>query len=73
MRRRCRNNSCAAGARWTIWLTPVQMKKGRPGTLVGVLAAPEDETTLTQILLRETTTLGGYLTCAGARPGAYGP
>ena len=47
----------AAGA-LDVWLTPVQMKKGRPGTLVGVLAAPEDEATLTQILLRETTTLG---------------
>lgn len=47
----------AAGA-LDVWLTPVQMKKGRPGTLVGVLAAPAHEAALTQILLRETTTLG---------------
>ena len=40
------------------WITPVQMKKGRPGTLVGVLAAPEDEAALTRILLHATTTLG---------------
>lgn len=47
----------AAGA-LDVWLTPVQMKKGRPGTLIGVLATPQDEPGLTHILLRETTTLG---------------
>jgi uncharacterized protein (TIGR00299 family) protein len=47
----------AAGA-LDVWLTPVQMKKGRPGTLVGVLAAPADEAALTRILLHATTTLG---------------
>jgi len=34
------------------------MKKGRPGMVLSVLARPEDEDRLTQILFSETTTLG---------------
>ncbi|MCB0131796.1 MAG: nickel pincer cofactor biosynthesis protein LarC [Caldilineaceae bacterium] len=41
-----------------VWLTPVQMKKGRPGTVVGVLAQPHDEAALVNVLLRSSTTLG---------------
>jgi uncharacterized protein (TIGR00299 family) protein len=37
---------------------PVQMKKGRPGILLTVLAAPADAETRSRILLTETTTLG---------------
>lgn len=37
---------------------PVQMKKNRPGMLLTVLARPEDADRLTQIIFRETTTLG---------------
>ena len=37
---------------------PVQMKKGRPGIIFTVLAAPSDTEALTRILLTETTTLG---------------
>ena len=37
---------------------PVQMKKGRPGMLLTILARPEDASRLTQILFTETTTLG---------------
>jgi len=37
---------------------PAQMKKGRPGVLVQVIAAPEKRDDLIGILLRETTTLG---------------
>jgi uncharacterized protein (TIGR00299 family) protein len=37
---------------------PAQMKKGRPGVLVQVLAAPEKRDELIAVLLRETTTLG---------------
>ncbi len=40
------------------WLRPVIMKKGRPGTEVCVLAAPEEEEALVKILGRETGTLG---------------
>jgi uncharacterized protein (TIGR00299 family) protein len=47
----------AAGAR-DVWLTPIQMKKGRPGVLLSVLAAEEQEARLVEVLLRETTTLG---------------
>src|SRR6185312_3753208 len=37
---------------------PVQMKKNRPGTLLSVLAKPEDSDKLAQIIFAETTTLG---------------
>lgn len=37
---------------------PVTMKKGRLGTLLTVLAKPEDEEALEKLLFRETTTLG---------------
>ena len=37
---------------------PVQMKKGRPGIVFTVLAAPAQAETLARILLTETTTLG---------------
>jgi uncharacterized protein (TIGR00299 family) protein len=47
----------AAGAR-DAWLTPIQMKKGRPAVLVSVLAPAGLEPALTDLLLRETTTLG---------------
>jgi hypothetical protein len=39
-------------------LTPVIMKKGRPGTLLTVLCAPEQATLFEGLILRETTTLG---------------
>ena len=38
--------------------TPVQMKKNRPGTLLTVLAKPEDADKLAHIIFAETTTLG---------------
>jgi pyridinium-3,5-bisthiocarboxylic acid mononucleotide nickel chelatase len=37
---------------------PVQMKKNRPGTLLTVLAKPDDAAKLTEIIFSETTTLG---------------
>jgi uncharacterized protein (TIGR00299 family) protein len=37
---------------------PVQMKKNRPGTLLTILAKPEDADQLAQIVFSETTTLG---------------
>jgi uncharacterized protein (TIGR00299 family) protein len=40
------------------WLTPVQMKKGRPGVLLSVLCAPGTEAGLRAVLWRETSTLG---------------
>lgn len=47
----------AAGAR-DAWLVPVQMKKGRPGIVVHVLAQPRDREALVEVLLRHTPTLG---------------
>lgn len=47
----------AAGA-LDVALSPLQMKKQRPGTLLSVVARPELEGVLSGILLRETTTLG---------------
>ncbi len=41
-----------------VMLTPVLMKKGRPGTLMTVLADPPDASAMEDLLLRETTTLG---------------
>jgi len=47
----------AAGA-VDAFYTPVQMKKGRPGTLVTVIAAPTRRQALIDILFRESTTIG---------------
>ncbi|SNS82740.1 hypothetical protein SAMN05421770_102474 [Granulicella rosea] len=41
-----------------VMLTPVIMKKGRPGSLLTVLCNPVDQDRFAQLLLRETTTLG---------------
>jgi hypothetical protein len=41
-----------------VWLTPVQMKKDRPGTVVEVLGRAEDAEALRAVLLRHSTTLG---------------
>jgi len=38
--------------------TPVQMKKNRPGTLLTILARPENEDHLRALLFRESSTLG---------------
>lgn len=47
----------AAGA-LDCWLVPVQMKKGRPATVLSVLARAADEQKLARLLLTDTTTLG---------------
>lgn len=47
----------AAGAH-DVWLTPVQMKKGRPGVVLSVLAPTSCQSQLCDLILRETTTLG---------------
>jgi uncharacterized protein (TIGR00299 family) protein len=39
-------------------IVPVQMKKGRPGVLLQVIAEPEKREALAALLFRETTTLG---------------
>ena len=47
----------AAGA-LDVWLTPVIMKKGRPGTQLSVLAEETRAEELRLVVLRETTTIG---------------
>jgi uncharacterized protein (TIGR00299 family) protein len=47
----------AAGA-MDVMLTPVIMKKGRPGTLLTVLCSAENQKKLERLILRETSTLG---------------
>ena len=41
-----------------VWLTPIQMKKGRPGTTLSLLCQRELRTPLIDLVLRESTTLG---------------
>jgi hypothetical protein len=47
----------AAGA-WDVFRVPVQMKKGRTGVQLTVLASPELLPALRDLLFRETTTIG---------------
>ena len=53
----------AVGRLWSagaldVSLTPIQMKKGRPGVLITVQSLPSDADQLETILFRETPTLG---------------
>lgn len=41
-----------------LYLTPVQMKKNRPGVLLSVICTRKEKQQLIDIILRETTTLG---------------
>ncbi len=47
-----------------VFYTPVQMKKGRPGVLVSVLARPDDREHLAHLLLLESGSLGCRWTMA---------
>jgi hypothetical protein len=40
------------------WLAPIQMKKGRPGVMVGALARAADRAAVESVLLAESTTIG---------------
>ena len=53
----CIGELFAAGA-LDVYTTPIQMKKNRPGVLIGVLCKPIQRDTLARILFRDTTTLG---------------
>jgi len=46
-----------AGAK-DVWLTSIQMKKGRPGVQISVTASKSDADSLTRILTRESSTIG---------------
>jgi uncharacterized protein (TIGR00299 family) protein len=47
----------AAGA-LEVFYSAVQMKKNRPGTLMTIVAKPEQREAMTEIVFRETTTIG---------------
>jgi uncharacterized protein (TIGR00299 family) protein len=47
----------AAGAR-DVFLSPIQMKKSRPGTLLRIIAEPALREKLAEIIFRETSTIG---------------
>jgi pyridinium-3,5-bisthiocarboxylic acid mononucleotide nickel chelatase len=48
-------------------LSPLQMKKNRPGSLLRVIALPEDQERLVQIVFAETSTLGLRVSSAERR------
>jgi len=50
--------ACTAAGAIDAWTVPIHMKKGRPGVMLSVLGAPEDERQLAETLLRHSTTLG---------------
>ena len=56
----------AAGA-LDAYVTPIVMKKGRPGHLITALAAPETMEAAVQVLLRDTTSLGCRITTVAKR------
>ena len=41
-----------------VYFTPIYMKKNRPGTKLSVIVHQEDETVISDLILRETSTLG---------------
>src|SRR5262245_30880998 len=47
----------AAGA-LEVFYVPVQMKKNRPGTLLTVISSPQKRSQMTDVIFRETTTIG---------------
>jgi len=49
---------CFEAGALDVWVVPVQMKKGRPGVVLSVLARPEAEAAVARVLLEETTALG---------------
>ena len=50
--------ACLRAGALDTWVEPIQMKKGRPGLLLSVLARPADEARLADTLLRHSSTLG---------------
>jgi uncharacterized protein (TIGR00299 family) protein len=49
---------CFEAGALDVWTVPVQMKKGRPGFVLTVLARPEAQAAIAQTLLEETSALG---------------
>ncbi|MGO9751319.1 MAG: nickel pincer cofactor biosynthesis protein LarC [Solirubrobacteraceae bacterium] len=50
--------ACTDAGALDAWITPVQMKKGRPGVILTAVVRPEHERTVAEAMLRHTSTLG---------------
>jgi hypothetical protein len=50
--------ACFAAGALDVWVTPVQMKKGRPGIVLAALARPADEQAVAEAMLVESGSLG---------------
>jgi len=61
---------CLAAGALDAWFTPIQMKKNRPGVKFSLLTMPDLVPALTELLLRETSTLGvRYTVCHRRKAG----
>jgi uncharacterized protein (TIGR00299 family) protein len=49
---------CFEAGALDVWTAPAQMKKGRPGFVLSVLARPEAQAGIARVLLEETSALG---------------
>ena len=49
---------CFAAGALDVWTVPVQMKKGRPGFILSVIARPAAEAAIARVLLEQTSALG---------------
>jgi hypothetical protein len=50
--------ACFAAGALDVWVTPTQMKKGRPGIVLSALARPDEEQAVAEAMLVESGTLG---------------
>jgi uncharacterized protein (DUF111 family) len=55
---------CFTAGALDVWLTPVQMKKGRPGFVLSALVGHDAEATVCEEILKHTTSLGLRVTKA---------
>ena len=54
--------ACFAAGALDVWVTPMQMKKGRPGILLSALAHPDDERAVAEAMFVESGTFGVRVT-----------
>ncbi len=45
-----------------VWLTPIQMKKQRPGTMLSLLCAPEEKSKFSELIFVHTSAFGLRIT-----------
>jgi uncharacterized protein (TIGR00299 family) protein len=54
--------ACFAAGALDVWVTPTQMKKGRPGILLSALTQPDDERAVAEAMFAESGTFGVRVT-----------